>query len=87
MGRPKLDLNRQPAPYIEPTTLREWYLQGRQMMLLDTRNQYEVACGTFEQALDFGLKNFRSFPEATARLPAQAKQLADSDFLHRRYSL
>ncbi len=75
MGQPEIQPEQKPAPYIEPTLLREWYLQGRPMILLDTRNQYEVACGTFEGALELGLKNFRSFPEETARLPAQAKQL------------
>ena len=75
MGHADIRPEQTTAPYIDPQTLRQWYAQGRPMVVLDTRNQYEVDCGTFDRALNLGLKNFRSFPDAVAKLPADAKQL------------
>lgn len=74
MGQADIQPEQGPAPYIEPQTLRQWYEQGRPMLVLDTRNQYEVECGTFANALSLGLKNFRSFPQAVAQLPPEAQQ-------------
>lgn len=34
------------------------------MVLLDTRNAYEVAAGTFEGAIEWGLRKFTEFPDA-----------------------
>lgn len=75
MGRPDIQPERGAAPYIDPFTLREWYREGRKMILLDIRNQYEIEYGTFEGALDLGLKNFRSFPNAVAKLPEEVRGL------------
>lgn len=75
MGRPSIQPEKETAPYIDPHTLRQWYQQGREMIVLDTRNQYEVALGTFHNALNLELKNFRSFPDAIHQLPPEAKNL------------
>lgn len=75
MGQPEIQPEQGAAPYIQPRTLQQWYTQGQPMLMLDTRNRYEVEQGTFMQAIDLGLKNFRSFPAAAAHLPAQAKQI------------
>jgi RluA family pseudouridine synthase len=42
--------------------------------LLDTRNDYEVKLGTFENALPIGVDHFRNFPKAVAKLPAHLKE-------------
>lgn len=57
------------APAVEPSTLKKWLDQGhddngREIVMLDTRNDYEVQIGTFEGAIDFGIENFSSFPRA-----------------------
>lgn len=57
------------APHLAPETLREWYQAGRDMIVLDTRNRYEVELGTFENATDLGLNHFRDFVEAIDYLP------------------
>ncbi len=75
MGRAHIQPENETVPYIEPEILHEWYQQGRKMLVLDTRNQYEVECGTFAEALDLKLKNFRSFPDAAMELPAEARQM------------
>lgn len=75
MGREEIQPEQQPAPYIQPKVLHEWYKTGKKMLVLDTRNQYEVECGSFKNALHLNLKNFRSFPQAVEQLPAEAKAL------------
>ncbi|MBS2034727.1 pseudouridine synthase [bacterium] len=56
------------APRVSPRELKQWLDEGRPLTLLDTRNDYEVRMGTFRGALDLGLRHFRDFPEASARL-------------------
>jgi UPF0176 protein len=48
------------------------------VLLLDTRNDYEVAAGTFAGAVDPGLKHFRHFPDyvAAGLDPAKHKRVA-----------
>ncbi|MBS0350612.1 MAG: sulfurtransferase [Proteobacteria bacterium] len=74
MGRTDLQPAMASAQYIEPQQLKEWYQQGKEMLLLDTRNQYEVECGSFAGALNLKLKNFRNFPEAVKNLPPEVKK-------------
>lgn len=62
-----------PAPRIAPATLKAWLDEGREIVLLDTRNTYEVAAGTFRGAADPGIRHFRDFPQAVARLPKEWK--------------
>ncbi len=52
------------APHITPQTLKEWYAQKRDMVVLDTRNHYEIRLGKFVQAVDLNLQHFHEFPQA-----------------------
>lgn len=57
------------APAVDPKTLKIWLDrgfddQGREVVLLDTRNDYEVQIGTFEGAVHLGIDKFSEFPEA-----------------------
>jgi UPF0176 protein len=54
---------------VDAVTLRQWLEQGhddekREIVLLDTRNEFEVEFGTFEGAVDLALTKFSEFPEA-----------------------
>ena len=51
------------APAITPETLKAWIDEGRDFVLLDTRNDYEIRSGTFKNAVDVNLVNFRDFPK------------------------
>lgn len=62
------------APYVSPEQLRQWYQENRDMVILDTRNDYEIALGTFENAYDMHLKHFREFNDAIDFLPAEMKE-------------
>jgi UPF0176 protein len=59
------------APAVAPATLQRWLDQGhddagRDVVLLDTRNAFEVDYGTFTGALDWRLERFTQFPDAAA---------------------
>ena len=71
MRRPDFNPRRTPAPRLAPQELKRWLDQGRDVVLLDTRNQFEVDLGSFEHTLSLGLKSFSDFPRAAPAL-AQA---------------
>lgn len=57
------------APAVDARTLARWLDQGhddagRPVVLLDTRNAFEVDYGSFEGAIDWRLGKFSDFPEA-----------------------
>eukprot|EP00887_Chlorella_sp_A99_P004407 scaffold39.g4407.t1 len=57
------------APMVDAATLMRWLSQGaddtgRQLILLDTRNAFEVDVGTFEGALNWRINRFTEFPAA-----------------------
>lgn len=57
------------APAVAPATLKAWLDkgcddEGRQVVLLDTRNNYEVEVGTFKGAVDLNIETFGQFPDA-----------------------
>ncbi len=49
---------------MPPATLSAWLDEARPFTLLDTRNRYEVASGTFEAARHLDIANFREFTAA-----------------------
>lgn len=64
MGVPEIQPAEQGlAPHVTADEFKEWMDQGKDMVVLDTRNDYEVRLGTFEKAIDLGIKSFRSFPD------------------------
>jgi UPF0176 protein len=59
------------APAVDAATLARWLQQGRcdegrPVVMLDTRNAFEVDAGAFEGALDWRLTKFSEFPQAVA---------------------
>ena len=54
--------------YIEPQEFKNWLDEGKEVMVLDTRNDYELRIGTFENAIDLNIKSFREFPKSTQKL-------------------
>lgn len=62
------------SPKIAPEVLKQWLDEKRPIALLDTRNDYEIELGTFENAIDLNIKNFREFPKATVTIPDEVKK-------------
>jgi UPF0176 protein len=56
------------APAVAPAELKRWLDEGRDVVLIDTRNGFEVEAGTFDNAVDLGLRSFGQFPGAVDRL-------------------
>jgi RluA family pseudouridine synthase len=72
-GVPGIDPAKRTSPKIAPAQLKAWLDEGRKITLLDTRNDYEVKLGTFENALPAGVDHFRDFSAAVAKLPEELK--------------
>ena len=68
-----IEPGKQTSPKLSADELKAWLDQGREVTLLDVRNDYEVRVGTFENALPIGVDHFRDFPAAVQRLPAELK--------------
>ena len=64
------------APAVDAPTLARWLAQGqddagRELVMLDTRNGFEVDAGTFTDAIDWRLNKFSEFPDALQAHRAQ----------------
>ncbi len=61
MGQPDVDPRARVGHYVSP---QDWndLIQQPDVAVIDTRNDYEVAIGTFEGAVDPGTQSFRDFP-------------------------
>ncbi len=61
MGQPDVDPKARVGHYVEP---QDWndLIRSPDVAVIDTRNDYEVAIGTFEGAVDPHTESFRDFP-------------------------
>lgn len=62
LGFGKLDVNNTKGEYVDPADWDE-FIAREDVILVDTRNDYEVEAGTFEGAVDPKTDNFRQFPQ------------------------
>ncbi len=62
MGVPDIDPNKVVGSYVKP---QDWnaLISDPEVLLIDTRNDYEVEIGTFQGAVDPKTSSFRQFPE------------------------
>jgi UPF0176 protein len=65
MGLPEVDPNQSVGTYVKP---EDWnaLISDPEVILLDTRNDYEVHIGTFKGAVDPKTNTFREFPKFVA---------------------
>lgn len=63
MGVDEIDPFISTGDKISPLELQKKLKNNEDVVLLDTRNEYEVRLGTFEQAIDLNLDSFRDFPK------------------------
>lgn len=61
LGQPDVDPRAKVGHYVEP---QDWndLIRSPDVALIDTRNEYEIAIGTFEGAIDPETTSFREFP-------------------------
>ncbi len=62
MGVPGIDPRHVVGTYVEPEDWNQ-LISDPEVLLLDTRNQYEVEVGTFAGAVDPHINSFREFPD------------------------
>jgi len=74
MGVPTIVPSSKTSPKISAAQLKQWLDEGKELTLLDTRNDYEVEIGTFKDAVPIGIDHFRQFPEATQQLDDATKK-------------
>lgn len=74
MGQPQVKPSEKPAPYVDAKTFREWLREGKDMIVLDTRNDYEIHLGTFKGAVDLDVHKFRDFPDAVRAMSQDTKK-------------
>ena len=72
MKMPLIQPEKGRAPAVDPTTLKRWLDQGhddngKPVVMLDTRNAFEVDAGTFDNTIDYRIDKFSDFPEVVAR--------------------
>ena len=59
------------APFVDAPTLKRWLDQGhddngKPVVMVDTRNAFEVDVGTFENTIDYRINKFTEFPQVIA---------------------
>ena len=77
LGDTAADPTRQVGTYVDPA---DWnaLIAAPDTLVIDTRNAFEVAMGTFEGAVDPGIRSFGQFKEFAARHldPAKHRRIA-----------
>ncbi len=76
MGRPEIRPSEKTGRRIYPKELKEWYDSKKEFVIIDTRNDYEIAQGTFKNAVHYDIETFKQFPAA---LEKEAKALQDKN--------
>lgn len=67
LRRPEVDPGRRTGQHVDGATWNR-LLDDTQVTVIDTRNSYEIAVGTFPGALDPTTRSFREFPDFAATL-------------------
>ena len=62
------------APKIKPSEFKEILDNEEEVIVIDTRNDYETRVGLFKNAVDLNLETFKDFPEAIKELPSEYKK-------------
>ena len=77
MGVEGIDPNQSVGTYVDPTDWND-LISDPEVVLIDTRNDYEVAIGTFEGAQNPHTESFREFPEYVEKNldPSKQKKVA-----------
>lgn len=68
LGAGAFAVDQETAPALESAELERMYERGDDFVVLDLRNDYEIAVGRFDKTIDPGLRNFRDLPEKLPEL-------------------
>jgi len=73
LGRKDINPLKLSGEKISPRDLKQLLDSKEEVLVLDTRNEYETRVGKFENAIDLNLDTFRHFPNAIKSLPEDYK--------------
>ena len=73
LGRKDINPLKLSGEKISPRDLKQLLDNKEEVLVLDTRNEYETRVGKFENAIDLNLDTFRHFPNAIKSLPEEYK--------------
>ena len=73
LGRKDINPRELTGERISPKDLKNLLDNKEDVLVLDTRNEYETRVGKFENAIDLNLDTFRDFPKAIESLPEEYK--------------
>ena len=73
LGRKDIKPRELTGERISPRDLKNLLDNKEDVLVLDTRNEYETRVGKFENAIDLNLDTFRDFPDAIESLPEEYK--------------
>lgn len=68
-----IEPHRKTSPKLPPKELKQWLDEGRDVTLIDVRNDYEIKLGTFRESLPAGTRHFRDFPKSVEQFPESLK--------------
>ncbi len=63
-----IDPRKKTGKYLKPEELHSWYEEGKEFVVVDMRNSYEINSGHFEKTVDPGMKASRDLPEVIEKL-------------------
>lgn len=68
LGDEDVNPNQITGKRLDPDVLDQWYDEGRDFVVVDMRNDYELDVGYFEGTVMPGLKNFRDLPQVIEKI-------------------
>ena len=63
LGAGVFNIKKETASKLSAEELEKWYRDKKDFVILDLRNDYEIAVGKFDKTVDAGLTNFRDLPK------------------------
>lgn len=74
LGVDTVDAVHHVGQHLPPLTFKQWMDEGKDMLVLDTRNDYEVEFGTFKDAINPHIQSFSQFPAVVDQLDPSLKE-------------
>lgn len=71
---PDIDPNQSEGMHLHPRDFEKWIDQNKDMIILDTRNEFEYQIGSFKNATHLQIENFREFDEKLNSVPEEWKE-------------
>lgn len=68
-GSTPISLPEDSAPYLSPEKFHQWLAEGKKIIVLDTRNDYEFDIGHFKDSKHLGTKHFAHFEKDLEKTP------------------